>query len=172
MITVIKLELRDGETANRCARRTADDFFTANYSQTIIRLPSGRPTIGGHEISISHTASFLAIMVCDSRCGVDIELVNRDITRLTPKFASPAELELLHRVHCGNQCGALLIWCAKEAMYKFLDRFGVDFLRDLRILDIDCNKINATGCGMAIDLEWRINTDNLMIVNTLPTRNY
>lgn len=91
--------------------------------------PSGRPVALGYEghISVSHAAGYVAFMVSDRRCGVDIEASDRDFSRAAPKFVGPREAELTDDLS--------IIWCAKEAIFKITGR--------VNLLDIHIDKIES-----------------------------
>ncbi len=136
------------------------------WGTTIERLPSGKPVLKGSDlnISISHTATLWAIMDCTSPCGIDIELTERRASHLASKFASQIELEVAKALFPENP--SLLIWCAKEALYKYLSVEGVDFRRDLLIVSGSGSTLRASAFGKIITLNFYVQ-DNLLIVHTL-----
>lgn len=153
-----------GETTLKCARRLADDFFVERYNQAVVRLDDGRPTISGAEISISHTGNRMAVMVAHAPCGVDIEYTDRAAAHLWARFASQKELSIAFEVY--NDNAPLLIWCAKEAIFKFLQRRGVDLLADIKIVGAMGDTITANAFGAQVSLKWGID-NNMLIVHTL-----
>ncbi len=85
--------------------------------------------------SISHCGDYAAALVSKThRVGVDIESVREKIARIVPKFISEKELNILPIM--GNDKLATLCWSAKESIYKWQGKFGVDFKRDIRIEQI------------------------------------
>lgn len=133
-------------------------------------LPSGAPYLVDDNderislnISISHTADWLAVMSSTEPCGVDIELVDRRVEHLAHRFATEDELEVARRVFPPN--AALLVWCVKEAIYKMAGREGVDFLRDMALIDARGNILTGEAFGKRVELEFSVK-DNLLIVNT------
>lgn len=108
-------------------------------------------------ISVSHSTDLVAVMVASGRCGIDIELKSRNFMRARSKFASCEEIA---RVGLESENGSAgLIWCAKEAIYKWAGVQGVDFMKDIEVLsfahqvaqDIDpgsaiCNKAGVLRC--------------------------
>lgn len=167
MISVKRMEALYGENLRQCARRNADDFFMANCDAKVVRLPSGRPVVNGFEISISHTGEFIAMMIsdCGAPCGIDIEFLDRSVNKVAPRFASPAEIEICTPFIPKNP--ALLVWCAKEAVYKSLGREGVDFLHSMTIVSCAGSHLTALAYTKTIELEWRVGENNLLMVNTL-----
>lgn len=103
----------------------------------IAYYPSGRPylTDGSFEISISHTKGFVAILLGDVPVGIDIEYYSHRVHRVKSRFVRPDEEVLSYRGD--DTFGLLLIWTAKEAVYKVMNREGVDFLEHLQVLPFE-----------------------------------
>lgn len=102
-------------------------------------------------------------MDSSERCGIDIELTDRRASHLAAKFASPEELEIAKDVFSENP--ALLVWCAKEALYKYCSREGADFRRDFVILSSCGSTLRASAFGEITTLNF-YTQDNLLIVHT------
>lgn len=91
---------------------------------------SGKPFLvdQSYHISVSHTKSYVAVAINkEKRIGLDIEYISEKIKRVQSRVIAPSEYidkenELVH---------LLLHWSAKEAMFKFMDVEGVDFLKHL-----------------------------------------
>jgi len=83
------------------------------------------------EISLSHSYDYASVMISKhKKVGVDIELIKPKIKLIRQKFLSDEELALpmstdIHRLY--------VCWCAKEAIYKWHGRKGLEFKRDIRI---------------------------------------
>lgn len=110
---------------------------------SIAYLPSGRPIVRisqdtapqslmPHEVSISHTHGYVAVIVSDNPVGIDIEQIGPRVHRVASRFIDPATLpadlnfdELTRYL--------LLHWSAREAIFKCLDLPGVDFREHLHI---------------------------------------
>lgn len=167
MMSVKRMEALPSENLRQCARRVADDFFMANCGSKVVRLSSGRPVVEGFEISISHTGEFIAMMIsaCGAPCGIDIEFLDRSVDKVATRFASPDEIAICTPLIPKNP--ALLVWCAKEAVYKLLGREGVDFLRSMTIVSGASSRLTALAYGDTIEMEWRVDDNNLLMVNTL-----
>ena len=76
----------------------------------ILHAADGAPLVEGHQISISHTRGFLAILLSRSRrVGVDIEY--RSDRRIASRFLRPDE-------SASSTDDLLTCWCVKEAVYK------------------------------------------------------
>lgn len=93
---------------------------------------TGTPAVAGAHISVAHSRDMVAVCISDRRCGVDIEPESRDCSRAAVRYMSPDERQLSDSVLL-----PVVVWCAKEAMYKFAGREGVDFLRDICITEVD-----------------------------------
>lgn len=83
-----------------------------NISADIVHNEDGKPFIDGHNISITHTRGWAAVMVSDSyKVGVDIEFRSERINKIASRFLrsdeKPADTE-----------SRLVAWCAKESLYK------------------------------------------------------
>lgn len=91
---------------------------------------SGKPFLvdQSYHISVSHTKNYVAVAVNkEKHIGLDIEYISEKIKRVRSRVIAPCEYidkenELIH---------LLLHWSAKEAMFKFIDVEGVDFLNNL-----------------------------------------
>lgn len=91
---------------------------------------SGKPFLAdkSYHISVSHTKGYVAVAVNKLKpIGLDIEQISDKVKRVRSRLVSDEEFilpenELIH---------LLLHWSAKEAMFKFIDVEGVDFLRNL-----------------------------------------
>ena len=87
---------------------------------------SGKPFCDGVHFSISHTRNFVSVIVSNKPVGVDIEYKSDRIFRITEKFMHPDELKTLSE-YSEKQKFALICWCAKETVYKIIEKNGVDF---------------------------------------------
>lgn len=91
---------------------------------------TGKPflTDKSYHISVSHTKEYVAVAINKKKhIGLDIERISEKIRRVKSRIIADCEYidkenELIH---------LLLHWSAKEAMFKFIDAEGVDFLKHL-----------------------------------------
>ncbi|MDR2954054.1 MAG: 4'-phosphopantetheinyl transferase superfamily protein [Prevotella sp.] len=91
---------------------------------------TGKPFLSdeSYHISVSHTKGYVAVAVNkENAIGLDIEHISEKIRRVRSRVIGEDEYideknELIH---------LLLHWSAKEAMFKFIDAEGVDFLHHL-----------------------------------------
>ena len=105
-----------------------------SIKEPIQYLSSGKPQLSGLDkpISISHCAKYIALAVCAEPVGLDIELLDRDTSRIINKFVSEEEKNL-YKDNLSND--ALELWCAKEAVYKLFDLPGLSFKEEILVLN-------------------------------------
>jgi phosphopantetheinyl transferase len=85
-----------------------------------------------YHFSISHCGDYAAVIVSTThRVGVDVELVNEKIDRITNKFLTKEEGFLMPRGALRKT--ATLFWSVKESVYKWNSRIGVDFKKHIVI---------------------------------------
>lgn len=84
------------------------------------------------KISISHADVYSAVFISEHlECGVDVEVTSARILKLGKKFVS--EYENLY-VTKGKEClYYTIIWCVKEAIYKWYAKKGLDFKENMII---------------------------------------
>ncbi|MDA3821245.1 MAG: 4'-phosphopantetheinyl transferase superfamily protein [Bacteroidales bacterium] len=76
---------------------------------------------GAGNISISHSRNLTAILVSpDKRVGIDLEYMSGKISGLGHKFMNSNEM--LTSVAEDKKFHLYLHWCAKEALYKIIDK--------------------------------------------------
>ncbi len=106
----------------------------------------GKPYLKGvkKHISISHSELWCAAMVSDSPCGVDIQVYTDTVRRISDRFLTAADLDVvnsaeksLHYLH--------LFWGAKECMYKAYGKRKLGFREHIFITSIDEKKEQASG---------------------------
>lgn len=142
--------------ARRCEWIAARILAREEFDRAIDHLPSGMPILSpadadNHHISLSHTDRRVALLASrEGLCGVDIECATRDVGRLAHKFASSAELALAAELYSAN--APLVVWCAKEVVYKIADVAGLDFRRDMTLAGVD-------PIGKTLTAVWRINKE-------------
>lgn len=97
---------------------------------------SGAPFLSETEkkqISISHTKDFVAIMLTDVThiAGIDIEYRSERVRKVRSRFLNTEEEQFIDPTHETEHL--LICWCAKETLYKIINRQEVDFCRHLHI---------------------------------------
>lgn len=81
---------------------------------------SGAPFLinSNKHISISHSGTLVAIALTNEKVGIDLQIISDKPLKIKSRFLSKAEIQMM-----GGQLDALTavkLWCAKEAVYKFL----------------------------------------------------
>jgi len=85
-----------------------------------------------YQISLSHSFDYAAVMISKSKkVGVDIELIKHKIKAIKHKFLS--DIELAQKQIGDNINGLYICWCAKEAIYKWYGKKGLEFKQDIHI---------------------------------------
>lgn len=94
----------------------------------------GKPLLSPPSAHINHShAGDYAILAHhpEKSVGVDIEQLRPQLLKIYPRFCNEAELSLLGP---NPQLETLLlIWCAKEALYKAIGEKGTDFREHLHL---------------------------------------
>jgi len=126
-------------------------------TKTIIYNEFGAPELNnGKHISISHSKELVTVIFSDKKTGLDIEQISEKSFRLASKFVSEKNLIKL------NEEKATLIWCLKEAIYKWHQKGGIDFIKDIIIPEFFAKK---NGKVTAYFRRKRLNLNYLKINN-------
>ena len=101
------------------------NYFNKNLK--ISYSENGSPNLNNHQyISISHSGNLVCIIISDKKIGMDIELISDKSLRLKEKFINSHHTKL-------NNEKSTLIWCIKEAVFKFHEIGNVDFIKDISV---------------------------------------
>jgi phosphopantetheinyl transferase len=85
-----------------------------------------------YHFSISHCDDYAAAIVSKKgRVGVDVEIPSFKIDRIKNKFLNEKEFSILDSQFSITQL--TLMWCCKEAVYKWWSYGGVDFSEKIRL---------------------------------------
>jgi phosphopantetheinyl transferase len=108
------------------ASRLLLNDINPNYS--ISYNAFGAPELSnGSFISISHSKGLVAIIISKEQVGIDIEEISEKALRVSSKFVSTNNLKDLTAEK------ATLIWCCKEAVFKWHQKGEVDFIADIQL---------------------------------------
>ena len=108
----------------------------------IIYNKYGAPGLeNGKHISISHSKSLVAIIFSKQKVGLDIEKISEKPLRLASKFISEDEHQNL------TEEKATLIWCVKEAIFKWYQKGNVDFKKDIKIKEFEIMEKGEISCN-------------------------
>ena len=108
------------------------EFFN-DHSIEITYNAEGAPiTNNNSQISVSHGGELVGIVVARCACGIDIEPLNRDFSRVRSRILSEQESRQLD-AFAPIAPAAAIGWCVKECAFKIAHTEGVDFLNDVII---------------------------------------
>ncbi len=92
----------------------------------------GAPQINTSDnISISHSKNLVAIGFSKLKIGIDIQKISEKALSLSPRFICESNLNNLSIEK------ATLLWCCKEAIYKWHQKGSVNFKSDIYIYPFD-----------------------------------
>jgi len=94
------------------------------------------------EISISHSADFSAIVISNSKVGLDIERAKVKILRIAKKFMDVSHLENLSEEEKINK--ATVVWGIKESIFKIKNEKGISFPNHIFEKDFNFEDKKAT----------------------------
>ncbi|MBR1574739.1 MAG: 4'-phosphopantetheinyl transferase superfamily protein [Bacteroidales bacterium] len=112
-------------------------------------------------ISITHTDKYVAVILHDEEdVGIDIESLDRDFSAVEKKALSEDEIEDLDDDRRNEQLA--IYWCAKEAIFKRVSAYNVDFAEQIEIErfrprgegELEATFINKRGYEEEFELEY------------------
>lgn len=93
-----------------------------------------------YHFSISHCGDYAAVLVSTvNRVGIDIELIDDKINRISQKFLSPDDRKVLNPFFISTENVGkylTLAWSCKEAIFKWYGGSGVDFRKHINLKSI------------------------------------
>ncbi len=96
---------------------------------------NGKPYIenSSTNISITHTNKYVAVIINEGEeeVGIDCESLDRDFSAVEKKALSEDEIDDLDEDKRNEQLA--IYWCAKEAVYKKMSQYNVDFAEQIEI---------------------------------------
>ena len=124
---------------------------------------NGKPYIENcaTNISITHTDKYVAVLLNDNdEVGIDCESLDRDFSAVEKKALSEEEIDDLDDDRRNEQLA--IYWCAKEAVYKKMSQYNVDFAEQIEIDDfhprgegeLDATFIQKDGFEEELHLEY------------------
>lgn len=124
---------------------------------------NGKPYIENNatNISITHTEKYVAVILNDlDDVGIDCESLDRDFSAVEKKALSEDEIDDLDDDHRNEQLA--IYWCAKEAVYKKMSQYKVDFAEQIEVDafrlkgegELEATFINKDGFEEEFDLEY------------------
>ena len=102
----------------------------------------GAPQIIGSSlhIGVSHSCDHVAVIVSECPCTVDIESLSRNFGKVAARYLTTEE-----RALSSHPDFLAAAWCAKEALYKYYRRGGLNLLSDIRIAAVDFGRGEIRG---------------------------
>ena len=97
---------------------------------------NGKPYIENNSINISitHTEKYVAVILDrDDEVGIDIESLDRDFSVVEKKALSEDEIDDLEEDREEKNEQLAIYWCAKEAIFKKMSQYNVDFVEQIEI---------------------------------------
>ena len=113
----------------------AMQFLLEDESLEIVKDTFGRPYLKNMEgaISISHSDAWVAVIhKFMGQTGIDVQKFKMKILHLTDKFTSRNEQEIPQNF--SPLQWFTLLWTAKESMYKWHGKRGLNLKHDIKIL--------------------------------------
>jgi len=102
----------------------------------------GKPFLSnGQFISISHSASYAIIAISSKNIGVDIEVKNKKLKVIAPKFIGS---EVFYSTSDDELTFLAKIWTAKEALYKLKGKKGLSFKENIHIQEFEAKATQTT----------------------------
>ncbi len=99
---------------------------------TIYKDSQGKPYLKGGDwhISFSHCGEYaVAILSKTSSVGIDIERISPKISRVISRICSEEELSQVD----DSLENLSMLWCAKEALYKYYGKKKLDFKKGIKV---------------------------------------
>lgn len=95
-----------------------------------------------YHFSISHCKNYAAAIVSSSmRVGVDVEFITYKVEKIKHKFLHADEIRFVNSRPAHEQLLLLtLLWCAKEAIFKWYSKGEVDFSEMIRTFPFEIKK--------------------------------
>lgn len=135
---------------------------------------NGRPFLQNSivEISITHTKRFACVLTHPEwSVGIDMESLHRDFNAVEVKALHQDERDFLSdRPETRNHQLAIL-WCAKEAMYKYMSQNDVDFARQIVVDhftpheegELDVTFYDKSGDDESYEMQYMTLEDHVMV---------
>lgn len=116
----------------------------------------GRPSIPDEKdaMSISHTDGYAAVMIGEI-ASVDVQSFKPKIMRMMDRFLDSNEQHMV-----GREQDAILFWSAKETVYKFNAKPGLDFRDPITIHNVEPDHMDTSfefeGKFTKLTLGWKM----------------
>ena len=122
-------------------RNLLRELYSDFPTEDIVISLSGKPILidNSYFFSISHTNEYIAAIVSKhENVGIDIEKVSPKIMGVLKRVLSNSELNLIDKQNWAETNQAeILMWCIKEAVYKWLGEKNISFQNNINVVEID-----------------------------------
>ncbi len=108
-----------------------------NHDVEILHRDSGKPYLSDQSfcISITHTLGYVGIRLASHPVAIDMEYHSERVLKLIDRFVSKREMKYIDENN--KITSALIIWSAKETMFKLFDFHDVEFNQHIYISNLD-----------------------------------
>jgi 4'-phosphopantetheinyl transferase len=94
------------------------------------------------KLSISHSGDMVAILLSEQNCGMDIQIMKPNIEKVAHKFISETEWKYITEDNPLQEM--YVLWCCKEALYKYYGKKNLAFKEDLFLHPFDWKQEGTT----------------------------
>jgi phosphopantetheine--protein transferase-like protein len=134
------------------ARKMLHALEPAFPFQDVIVSETGKPIVadGSIEFSLSHCKGYAAAIIGTSHpVGIDIEWVSNRASRIASRFLCQQEMNLINGLgHGQSEALITMLWSVKETIYKWWGRKGVDFARNILVMNSDWQSSVQFSCSL------------------------
>ena len=135
---------------------------------------NGRPFLQNSivELSIAHTRRFACVLTHpQDSVGIDIEFLGRNFLSVEKKAAGESEKDFLSDREDVRKHQLALIWCAKEALFKYMSQPEVDYIEQMVVNkfmpreegEIDAVFYHRDGTEESFTLDYKTVDDHVMV---------
>jgi len=143
-VTPARLVTHPHKRLQHLAGRYLLQYLYPDFPHDEIAIATTRkPFLPGEQyhFSISHCGGYAAAIVSSYyHAGIDIECYTDKTLKVKHKFLSPAEQEIITNTFKKDTDlikAYTLLWCCKEAVYKWWGLGGIDFRAHIQLQSID-----------------------------------
>jgi len=127
---------------------------------------AGKPVLAGSysHISFTHSASWVGVIYHpNARVGIDMECPTDKILKVASRFCSEEE-KTYFRVP-DNRDELLMVWCAKETVFKIIGSSVTDFAKTMQVLPFQAEDSGVLKLKL-------LNENKILDINYFQTLNY
>jgi phosphopantetheinyl transferase len=118
---------------------------------------------GQFHFSVSHSGNYAAAIISErNNAGIDIELPQHKIKSIKHKFVNDSELLIMSTLPMDDYYQHTLVWCIKEAVFKWYGQGQVDFIKHICI-----ESIAEFDNHFQADVVFKKSTDILLIAHAI-----